>query len=97
MDSAKQLAIEACGTCGRPEREHQAAAGEGEQLDILAALGQPVGAACAHFTVSDAAVIYQKYLAISGNRAPQRQPGRVGKRVPFCRRCGQRHRGECVL
>ena len=97
MDQAKRNAIANCGTCGRPEWEHQAAVGESEQLDILAALGKPAGAACARFTASDAAVLYQRYLAITGNREPQRGPGRVGKRVPLCSRCGQRHRGECVI
>jgi hypothetical protein len=66
------------------ERAHQHAAGTGT-ADI--ALFAALGGACPAFTASDAAVIYQKHLAIAGNRDPARKPGRVGKRGPLCRRC----------
>ena len=80
MDAAKQLAIETCGRCGQPERAHQHKTGTGvEDLQLFAALG----GACPQFTASDAAVIYQRHLAIVNNR----DPGRVGKRPPLCTRC----------
>jgi len=97
MDAAKQRAIEACGTCGQPEDAHKNRVGtDAEILDVLAALG----GACTHFVASDAAVIYQKHLAITNNRDPGRKPdGRLGKRAPLCARCGNRgHRKEdCPL
>lgn len=87
MDLAHQEAIAACGTCGRPEREHQAASDETEQLDILAVLGAPVGGACAHFTASPAALTYAKHLQIANKR-----PGRT--LLPICQRCGNRGHGK---
>jgi hypothetical protein len=94
MDAAKRQAIEACGNCGQPEDAHKWKSGTDRgDLDLFAALGGP----CPQFVASDAAVIYAKYLAITDNRAPQRQPGRVAKRNPLCPRCSPRHRGECVL
>lgn len=87
MDAAKQQAITACGTCGQPEDAHKFDGGIARgDLALFAALGGP----CTRFTVSDAAVIYQKHLAIAGSREPQRRPGRVGKRGPLCGRCGNR-------
>lgn len=84
MDAAKQQAIEACGRCGQPERAHQHQAGtDPGDLALFAALGGP----CTQFVASDAAVIYQKHLAITNNRDPGRRPGRVGKRPPLCTRC----------
>ncbi len=85
MDAAKQQAIQACGRCGQPERAHQHRAGTGEgDLALFAALGGP----CTQFVASDAAVIYQKHLAITNNRAPARRPGGpIGKRPPLCIRC----------
>jgi hypothetical protein len=51
--------------------------------------------------VSDAAVIFQKYLAIANNRAPRRRAdGSLGKRWPVHKRCGNRHppgEGNCPL
>ena len=97
MNTAKQLAIAACGNCGQPEDAHKWRADTGAaELDIFAALG----GACPQFAVSDAAVVYQKHLAITDSRAPQRKPGGpVGKRPPLCTRCG--HRGhaaaDCAL
>jgi hypothetical protein len=94
MDAAKRQAIEACGQCGHPERDHQHKTGtSGEDIAVLAALGGP----CPRFVVSDAAVIYEKYLAIVDNRQPRWRPGRVGKRNPLCPRCARRHRGDCVI
>ena len=96
MDAAKRQAIEACGRpgCGQPEDAHKYRAGEDpEGLAVLAALGGP----CTHFVASDAAVIYEKHLAIVDNREPQRLPGQVGKRNPLCPRCSRRHRGDCVI
>jgi hypothetical protein len=96
VDEAKRQAITACGRCGQPEEAHQHRTGtDSADLDLFAALG----GACAQFVASDAAVIYQKYLAIVDNREPQRQPGtgRIGKRNPLCPRCLHRHRGECKL
>lgn len=94
MDPAKQQAIEACGNCGQPEDAHKfhGSVGQGD-LALFAALGGP----CTAFTASDAAVIYQKHLAIADNREPQRQPGRIAKRNPLCPRCTHRHRGDCVI
>ena len=90
MDPAKQRAIEACGSCGQPEGAHQHKTGTGSaDLELFAALGGP----CPKFTASDAAVIYQKHLAIVDHRAPVRRPGGpIGKRSPICTRCG--HRGH---
>jgi len=86
MDAARQQAITGCGRCGQPERAHQYAAGTDEgDLALFAALGGP----CTGFVASDAAVIYQKHLAIAG-RDPVRRPGRVGKRAPLCSRCANR-------
>jgi hypothetical protein len=96
VDDAKRQAIEACGRCGLPEDAHKHRAGTDEgDLALFAALGGP----CERYVASDAAVIYQQYLGIAGSRAPRRDPGtgRVGKRNPLCRRCLNRHRGECVI
>lgn len=78
MDLAKQQALSACGTCGHQEWEHQGTSGEGEALDVLAALG----GACTHFTLSPAALAYQKHLAIANSGK--------GKPGPPCGRCGNR-------
>jgi hypothetical protein len=88
MDPAKQRALTACGTCGHQEWEHQGSVGEGEQLDVLAALG----GACRHFTVSDAALAYARHLEIA-NKRPGKTPG------PRCERCGNRghQKKDCVL
>jgi hypothetical protein len=89
MDAAKKRAIEACGRCGQPEDAHKHKTGtETDELEIFAALGGP----CAQFVASDAAVIYQKHLAIANNRAPgtRRSGGAIGKRPPLCQRCGNR-------
>ena len=84
MDPAKQQAIEACGNCGQPESAHQFRSGtDAGDVTLFAALGGP----CPKFAASDAAVIYQKHLAITNNREPGRQSGRVGKRGPLCTRC----------
>ena len=95
MDPAKQLAIEACGNCGQPESAHQFRGGTDQaDLALFAALGGP----CPRYAVSDAAVITQKYLAITDNRAPARQPGtgRIGKPLPLHSACGHRHQpGSC--
>jgi hypothetical protein len=91
MDAAKQQAIKACGRCGQPEDAHKHRAGtDSGDLELFAALGGP----CPDFVASDAAVIYQKHLAITDNRAPApRKPGGpVGKRPPLCARC--QHRGH---
>lgn len=89
MDAAKQNAINECGRCGQPEDAHKWKAGTDRgDLTLFAALG----GACPDFVASDAAVIYQKHLAIADNRDPQRRPGRVGKRGPLCARC--LHRGH---
>lgn len=97
MDPAKRRAIEACGTCGQPEDTHQFRTGtDASELELFAALGGP----CPKFAASDAAVITQKYLAITDNRAPARQPGtgRIGKRLPLHSACGHRHQpGSCPL
>ena len=94
MDPAKQRAIEACGSCGQPEGAHQHRTGTDlADLDLFAALG----GACPRFVASDAAVIYAKHLAIVDNRAPGRQPGRIGKRNPLCPTCLHRHAGACVI
>ena len=95
MDPAKRRAIEACGTCGQPEDAHQFRTGtDAAELELFAALGGP----CPKFVASDAAVITQKYLAITDNRAPARQSGtgRIGKRLPLHGACGHRHQpGSC--
>jgi hypothetical protein len=83
MDAAKQQAIAACGRCGQPEDVHKWKPGTTrEERAVWAALG----GACPDFVASDAAVIYQRHLALA-SRAPARRPGRVGKRGPLCRRC----------
>lgn len=94
MDPAKQRAITACGNCGQPEDAHKfrSSVSSGD-LDLFAALGGP----CTQFVASDAAVVFQKHLAIADNRAPQRKPGRIGKRNPLCPRCLHRHQGDCPL
>ena len=62
MDPAKQQAILACGTCGQPEDAHKSdRSADRDSLAVLAALGGP----CTRFVASDAAVIYQKHLAIA--------------------------------
>lgn len=92
MDPARQSAITACGRCGQPEEAHQGRASDADALSVLAALGGP----CTHFVASDASVILARYLAITGNREPQRGPGKVGKRLPLHRECGHRHQpGSC--
>lgn len=90
MDLAKKLAIQACGRCGQPEDVHKHKFGTDEEsLTVFAALG----GACTQFVVSDAAVVYQKHLAITDNRAPGRKAGGpMGKRPQLCSRCG--HRGH---
>lgn len=94
MDDAKQQAITGCGNCRQPEDAHKFDGGVGQDdLALFAALGGP----CTRFVVSDAAVLYAKYLAIVDNRKPQRQPGRIAKRNPLCPRCTHRHRGDCVI
>ena len=93
MDAAKRAAIEACGRCGLPETAHQHKTGTGEAaLDVFAALG----GACTRFVASDAAVIYQRHLALADGE-PHRGPGKVGKRHPLCTRCSRRHLGDCVI
>jgi hypothetical protein len=79
MDYAGQQALTACGTCGQPESAHQAPVGENEQLAVLAALGGP----CTNFTVSEAALSYQKHLAMANSGTGRKQP-------PRCGRCGNR-------
>jgi hypothetical protein len=82
MDEAKRRAIEACGRCGHDERAHQHATGTDEEsILVLAALGGP----CPRFVVSDAALAYQKHLALAA-RPPK--PG--GRRGQICARCGNR-------
>jgi len=92
VDVDKRRAIQACGRCGQPEGAHQYKTGtDQEAIAVIAALG----GACPRFVVSDVAVIYQKHLAITDNRAPVRRPGGpLGKRAGLCRRCG--HRGHAV-
>ena len=87
MDFAKQQALTACGTCGHQERDHQGSAEDTEALDVLAALG----GACTHYTLSAAALAYQKHLAIANSGK--------GKPGPPCTRCGNRgHKKEnCPL
>jgi len=95
MDAAKSQAINACGRCKQSEEAHKWRAGtDPGDLALFAALGGP----CPSFVASDAAVIYQKHLALA-SQAPARKPGHVGKRGPLCRRCGNRgHRKEdCPL
>lgn len=94
VDEAKRQAITACGRCGQPEDAHQHRTGtDSADLELFAALG----GACPQFVASDAAVIYQKYLAITDNRTPGRKPGGpIGKRLPLHRTCGHRHQpGSC--
>lgn len=97
MDAAKRRAVEACGNCGQPEDAHQFKTGTDQaELALFAALGGP----CLKYVASDAAVITQKYLAITDNRTPAYQPGtgRIGKRLPLHRACGHRHQpGSCPL
>lgn len=93
VDDAKRHAIEACGNCGQPEDAHKWRSGtDAGDLALFAALGGP----CPSFVASDAAVIYQKHLALADGQ-PRYQPGRIGKRNPLCPRCLRRHRGECAL
>lgn len=95
VDEAKRKAIEACGNCGQPEDAHKfdGSVSQDDQA-LFAALGGP----CTKFVASDAAVILQKYLAITNNRAPRYQPGRIGKRLPLHQACGNRHQpGSCPL
>ena len=97
MDAAKRQAIEACGRCGQPEGAHQHKTGT-DMADV--ALFAALGGACPQFVTSDAAVIYQKYLAITDHREPRRQPGtgRIGKRLPLHGACGHRHQpGSCPI
>jgi hypothetical protein len=95
MDAAKRDAIAACGRCHQPEDAHKYRSGEDEEsIAVIAALGGP----CPAFVASDAAVITQKWLAITDHREPGRQPGtgRVGKRLPLHPACGHRHQpGSC--
>lgn len=98
MDAAQRAAIAACGTCGQPEEAHQHPIGEDpDAIAVIAALG----GACSHYTVSDAAMRYQRHLAITDHRAPARKPGGgpISKRPPLCTNCGHRgHRKEdCPL
>lgn len=83
MDFALQQALQACGSCGRPERDHQFPAAEGmtEVADVLFALGGggSNGAACTHFTISDAALRYQRHLNIANGRAGRGNPQRCGR------------------
>jgi hypothetical protein len=82
MDPAKQHAIAACGRCGHDERAHEHATGtDPEAIAVLTALGGP----CAQFTVSAAALRYQKHLAMAGSA-----PRRGGARGAICGRCGTR-------
>lgn len=82
MDEAKLRAIEACGRCGFDERAHQYALGtDDEAMAVIMALG----GACTKFVISDAALAYQKHLALAG-RTPK--PG--GRRGQLCGRCGNR-------
>ena len=94
MDAAKQTAIIACGRCGHSEDGHKHKTGtDPDDIGVIAALGGP----CPQYVASDASVIYEKHLAIAGNREPRRQPGQVGKRNPLCPRCSRRHLGDCVI
>jgi hypothetical protein len=82
MDAAKQAAISTCGRCGHDERSHQHATGtDQESILVLAALGGP----CQQFVISDAALTYQRHLAMAA-----RTPKRGGKRGQLCGRCGNR-------
>lgn len=82
MHPAKQAAIEQCGRCGHDERAHQHATGtDPEAIAVIMALGGP----CQSFTASDAALSYQRHLAIA-SRTPR--PG--GRRGQLCGRCGNR-------
>ena len=103
MDFAAQQAIDACGTCGRSEREHQfpeAGDAGGVVADVLFALAGGTAAiaageqvTCTHFTISDAALRYQRHLNVANALPP-------GRRIPArCGRCRNRgHRTEnCPL
>jgi hypothetical protein len=92
MDAAKRQAIESCGRCGQSERAHQNAAGT-DPADV--ALFAALGGACPQFTISDAALAYQRHLALAAR--PPRQRG--GRRGQLCRRCANRgHSAEnCPL
>lgn len=92
--AARRAAVSECGRCHQPETAHWYSAGTAaEDQAVIAALG----GACTQFAVSDAALAYQQYLGIAGG-APVRIPGRPrAKRTPLCRRCGYRHRGECLI
>jgi hypothetical protein len=86
VDDTKRRAIAACGRCGHDERAHQHATGTDEEaILVLTALGGP----CPQFVISDAALTYQKHLAMAA-RAPK--PG--GRRGQLCGRCGNRGHGK---
>jgi len=88
VDETKLRAIHACGTCHQPEDAHKYRSGESEDaMGVLAALGGP----CTHFTVSDAALTYQRHLAIAA-RAPQPR----GRRAQLCPLCGYRGHGRAA-
>ena len=92
MRAAKQAAIGECGRCGHDERSHQHSTGtDPDDIAVLAALGGP----CSAFVVSDAALAYQRHLALAGSD-PKRRGGRRGV---VCRRCGNRghSREACPL
>jgi len=86
VDDTKRRAIAACGRCGQDERAHQHATGtEEESILVLAALGGP----CPQFVVSDAALTYQRHLAMAA-----RQPRPGGRRGQLCPLCGYRGHGR---
>jgi hypothetical protein len=93
MDYAAQQALTACGTCGLQESQHQGAVDEAVALDVLAALG----GACRHFSISEAALRYQRHLNIA-QQGPQPWQRRR-KSGPVCGRCGNRghQREKCPL
>jgi hypothetical protein len=95
VDDEKRAEMDRCGRCGQPEDAHKYRAGEDdESIRVLFALGGP----CLSFAAPDAAVVYQRYLAITDHREPQWQSGKVGKRWPVHPPCGHRHRpGHCPL
>lgn len=65
MDEAERRAIEECGNCHRPERDHQVS-GDPETLDVW---GWMTG--CTHFVVSRAALDKVKRQARAPARAPR--------------------------
>jgi hypothetical protein len=97
MDDKTRAAMDRCGRagCGYPEDAHKYRAGESEDaIGVLAALGGP----CRSYQAPDAAVVYQRYLAITDHREPRWQPGKVGKRYPVHDLCGHRHTpGNCMF